>query len=68
MVLTSPAATEFSVFAEVAVDAPIRPPGIFSYGVPLDLPVQIGQPVWVPLGRQPALPGIVVELSERPSP
>lgn len=57
----------FAAYAAVAVNTPIRSPGIFSYGVPAHLSVTLGQPVWVPFGR-PILPGIVVDLASAPPP
>ena len=52
-------------YAEVAVDAPVRPGRAFSYHIPEPLPIVPGQLVWVPFGRR-TLQGIVMELAAVP--
>lgn len=52
-------------YAEVAVDAPVRPGRAFSYHIPEALPIVPGQLVWVPFGRR-TLQGIVMELAAVP--
>ena len=52
-------------FAEVAVDAPIRPGRTFTYEIPAHISVQPGQMVQVPFGPRMA-DGIVVEVAEAP--
>jgi len=53
-------------YAEVAVNSPAAQRRTFSYTVPPDLSVTIGQAVWVPFGNK-LLQGIVLELPERPA-
>ncbi len=52
-------------FAEVAVDAPIRPSRTFSYAVPDHLTVDRGQMVQVPFGPRMA-DGIVFDVAQTP--
>lgn len=52
-------------YAEVAVNSPVWGSGIFSYSIPPDIPLQVGQLVWVPFGKRKIL-GLVFELSETP--
>ena len=53
-------------FAEVSVNSPIAQRRAFSYSIPSDLKVKVGQAVWVPFGAK-TLQGIVLELVEYPS-
>jgi primosomal protein N' (replication factor Y) len=53
-------------YAEVSVNSPIARRQTFSYSIPGNLSVDIGQAVWVPFGSK-VLQGIVLELSQRPS-
>jgi primosomal protein N' (replication factor Y) len=53
-------------YAEVAVNSPIAQRRSFSYSIPSQLQVGVGQAVWVPFGSQ-VLQGIVVKLSNYPS-
>lgn len=53
-------------YAEVAVDSPGTGRSTFCYAIPSQLPVEVGQAVWVPFGSQ-TFQGIVVELSDYPS-
>lgn len=52
-------------YAEVSVHSPIAQRQTFSYTIPSDLSVNIGQAVWVPFGDK-VLQGIVLELSQHP--
>jgi primosomal protein N' (replication factor Y) len=52
-------------FAEVSVNSPIAQRRTFSYAIPPDLKVNVGQAVWVPFGEK-RLQGIVLELSPHP--
>ena len=54
------------VYAEVSVNSPIAQRRAFSYGVPADLSINIGQAVWVPFGDK-TLQGVVLELTANPS-
>ncbi len=53
-------------YAEVAVNSPLSQRRTFSYRVPADLQVDMGQAVWVPFGEK-TLQGVVVELSDYPA-
>jgi primosomal protein N' (replication factor Y) len=53
-------------YAEVSVNSPAAQRRTFSYTVPPDLGVAIGQAVWVPFGDK-LLQGIVLELTEQPA-
>jgi primosomal protein N' (replication factor Y) len=53
-------------YAEVAVNSPIARRRTFSYSIPSDLTVSVGQAVWVPFGPH-TLQGIVISLSPVPS-
>jgi len=53
-------------YAEVSVNSPIAQRRAFSYTIPPDLTVDVGQAVWVPFGDK-TLQGIVLELSDYPS-
>ncbi len=52
-------------YAEVSVNSPIAQRRTFSYAIPPDLEVNVGQAVWVPFGEK-LLQGIVLELSGYP--
>ncbi len=52
-------------FAEVSVNSPIAQRRTFSYAIPPDLKIEVGQAVWVPFGNK-RLQGIVLELSPHP--
>lgn len=52
-------------YAEVAVNSPVWGSGLFSYSIPPDIPLQVGQLVWVPFGKR-TIPGLVFELSDTP--
>jgi primosomal protein N' (replication factor Y) len=53
-------------YAEVSVNSPIAQHRAFSYAIPPDLTIDVGQAVWVPFGDK-LLQGIVLELSDYPS-
>ena len=53
-------------YAEVSVNSSFAQRQIFSYAIPQDLTVDVGQAVWVPFGDK-VLQGIVLELSRYPS-
>jgi primosomal protein N' (replication factor Y) len=53
-------------YAEVSVNSPVAQRRTFSYAVPPNLSVVIGQAVWVPFGDK-LLQGIVLELTEQPA-
>ena len=53
-------------FAEIAVDAPVRPDATFSYSIPAGLDLAAGHSVWVPFGAR-RLQGIVFSLAEKPA-
>ena len=53
-------------YAEVSVNSPIAQRRTFSYTIPSDLAIDVGQAVWVPFGNK-LLQGIVLELSDYPS-
>jgi primosomal protein N' (replication factor Y) len=52
-------------YAEVSVNSPAARRLAFSYAVPPDLSIEVGQAVWVPFGDK-QLQGIVLELSDNP--
>jgi primosomal protein N' (replication factor Y) len=52
-------------FAEVSVNSPIAQRRTFSYAIPPNLKVNVGQAVWVPFGEK-RLQGIVLDLSPHP--
>ncbi len=52
-------------FAEVSVNSPIAQRRTFSYAIPSNLKINVGQAVWVPFGEK-RLQGIVLELSPHP--
>ncbi len=52
-------------YAEVAVNSPLGQRRTFSYFVPPEMPVAVGQAVWVPFGPR-TLQGIIFELSPLP--
>ncbi len=53
-------------YAEVSVNSPVAQRRTFSYAVPADLYVEVGQPVWVPFGER-TLQGIVMEITDFPA-
>jgi primosomal protein N' (replication factor Y) len=53
-------------YAEVSVNSPIAQRRTFSYTIPADLSIDVGQAVWVPFGDK-LLQGIVLELTDYPS-
>jgi len=53
-------------YAEVSVNSPLAQRRTFSYAIPPDLEVDVGQAVWVPFGNK-TLQGIVLELSQYPA-
>jgi primosomal protein N' (replication factor Y) len=53
------------MYAEVSVNSPIAQRRTFSYAIPPNLEVNVGQAVWVPFGDK-RLQGIVLELSPHP--
>ena len=53
-------------YAEVCVNSPIAQRKTFSYAIPTDLDIDVGQAVWVPFGEK-LLQGIVLELSDYPA-
>ncbi|MDD4876713.1 MAG: primosomal protein N' [Dehalococcoidales bacterium] len=53
-------------YAEVSVSSPIAQQQTFSYFIPPELNVNIGQAVWVPFGNK-LLQGIVLKLGQYPS-
>ncbi len=53
-------------YAEVAVNSPIAQRRSFSYSIPLDLNIKVGQAVWVPFGPR-TLQGIVLKVSDHSS-
>jgi primosomal protein N' (replication factor Y) len=52
-------------YAEVSVNSPIAQRRTFSYAIPPNLKIDVGQAVWVPFGEK-RLQGIVLELSPHP--
>ena len=53
-------------YAEVSVNSPIAQRRTFSYSIPSDLSIDVGQAVWVPFGDK-LLQGIVLELTDYPA-
>ena len=53
-------------YAEVSVNSPVAQRRAYSYTIPSNLGVEVGQAVWVPFGDK-LLQGIVLELSQYPS-
>ncbi len=53
-------------YAEVSVNSPVAQRQTFSYAIPPDLNIQVGQAVLVPFGDK-ELQGIVLELTPHPS-
>ncbi|MDD5590748.1 MAG: primosomal protein N' [Dehalococcoidales bacterium] len=53
-------------YAEVSVNSPAAQRRTFSYTIPADLNIEIGQTVWVPFGSK-LLQGIVLELTDYPA-
>ena len=51
------------MYADIAVDAPVSSGRIFSYKVPDNWSVEIGQLVWLPFGSR-TIQGIIVNLSD----
>jgi primosomal protein N' (replication factor Y) len=54
------------LYAEVSVNSPIAQRRMFSYAIPDNLSIDIGQSVWVPFGDK-VLQGIVLQISHYPS-
>ncbi|MEE8373653.1 MAG: primosomal protein N' [Dehalococcoidia bacterium] len=52
-------------YAEVAVNAPLSQPRIFSYSIPPDALVRPGHAVWVPFGPR-LVQGVVLALADQP--
>ena len=53
-------------YAEVSVNSPIAQRRTFSYSIPSNLTIDIGQAVWVPFGDK-VLQGIVLQITEHPA-
>lgn len=53
-------------YAEVAVNSPIAQRRTFSYTIPPDTDLEVGQAVWVPFGLN-VLQGIVFQLTDHPA-
>jgi primosomal protein N' (replication factor Y) len=53
-------------YAEVCVNSPIAQRRTFSYSIPSNLDLAVGQAVWVPFGPK-VLQGVVFELTDRPA-
>ena len=53
-------------YAEVCVNSPAAQRRTFSYAIPSDLNIQVGQAVFVPFGAK-LLQGIVLKLTEQPA-
>jgi len=53
-------------YAEVSVNSPVAQRRTYSYAIPPNLSIDIGQAVWVPFGNK-LLQGIVLELSDYPA-
>ncbi len=51
------------MYAEIAINSPIAQRRSFSYHIPSELIIRIGQAVWVPFGNK-TLQGIVLEINE----
>ena len=54
------------LYAEVSVNSPIAQRRMFSYAIPDNMSIDIGQAVWVPFGDK-ILQGVVLEISPHPS-
>ena len=53
-------------YAEVSVNAPAAQRQTFSYSIPSELIVNVGQAVYVPFGQK-TVQGLVVELTDVPA-
>ena len=53
-------------YAEVSVNAPAAQRQTFSYAIPSELTVNVGQAVYVPFGQK-TVQGIVIELTDVPA-
>ncbi|MFC2051964.1 primosomal protein N' [Chloroflexota bacterium] len=53
-------------YAEICVNSPVAQRRTFSYAIPPDLGIDVGQAVWAPFGEK-LLQGIVLELSDSPA-
>jgi primosomal protein N' (replication factor Y) len=53
-------------YAEISVNSPVAQRRTFSYSIPSDLNIEVGQAVWVPFGDK-TLQGIVLELTDYPA-
>ena len=53
-------------YAEVSVNAPAAQRQTFSYSIPPELTVDVGQAVYVPFGQK-TVQGLVVELADIPA-
>jgi len=53
-------------YAEVSVNSPVAQRRTFSYSIPADLSIEVGQAVWVPFGDK-ILQGIILELTDYPA-
>jgi primosomal protein N' (replication factor Y) len=53
-------------YAEVSVNSPVAQRRTFSYSIPSNLRVEVGQAVWVPFGVR-VLQGIILEVSPSPA-
>jgi len=53
-------------YAEVSVNSPAAQRRTFSYSIPSELNIKVGQAVWAPFGNK-ILQGIVLELTDYPA-
>ena len=53
-------------YAEVSVNAPAAQRQTFSYSIPSELTVNVGQAVYVPFGQK-TVQGLVIELTDFPA-
>ncbi len=53
-------------YAEVSVNSPVAQRRTFSYSIPPELDINVGQAVWVPFGDK-LLQGVVLELTRLPA-
>ncbi len=53
-------------YAEIAVNAPVARRRTFSYSIPSEISLSVGQAVWVPFGPR-VLQGVVLQLTEHPA-
>jgi primosomal protein N' (replication factor Y) len=53
-------------YAEVSVNSPIAQRRTFSYAIPPNLDIEIGQAVWIPFGEK-TLQGVVLEIGPFPA-